>query len=611
MPRCNNPTIKKRWAKHVIPVFLFGGLIASNFVMMDNVFFFDARVKQELARLSINVDVDYSSLNATRWMVPSFQDEAFLFEVETWSNGTPWRQNTTISVNYYDMGTTDWFKDNCTEWGEWGYSFHHLTGGAVDGAGVVHWGGYPTPPRNKEEAYGYMRQYVVNKTATLYNNTRPWISFNGHYPYHHYAAEFGFDKIGSEIGENMENYQMLLAFNRGAARQYHLPWFVDFSAWYGPGITDYNDPPVWGEYSGANHGHSLSLYRRSYYMSYMAGTSRLVAEGGSANFFYLHENVQPSGLMQLTPLGEIGREFAHFSRDHPDRGIPYTPVALYIDELHGTTGLGETTTFNSIPYTRGDWMTYSILETIFPGGWNRNGPETCQLVNNEYGDLFDIILQYASKEVLSSYPVIVMSGDLNLDENEIHRLVEYVFDGGTLVANSAYLDMLAPKLGSQNPSIHVPFNFHDRIKLMPVENGNGGNIIAYGPRYNGVNVGPILKEVVARLSPFVISTLDGDGIKMQYAINRHAGGWLLTLINNDGVTKTHHDSPVIDPNQKREVKIRLNEQFIELYMQHEELTRIDNWVLNETSWASGDGNFDGLQIGIEPGGLAVFNFSFS
>ncbi len=43
------------------------------------------------------------------------------------------------------------------------------------------------------------------------NMLRPWASFNGHYPYQHYAAEMGFDAIGSEIGENIHNYQLQLA----------------------------------------------------------------------------------------------------------------------------------------------------------------------------------------------------------------------------------------------------------------------------------------------------------------------------------------------------------------------------------------------------------------
>ncbi|MFX0098424.1 MAG: hypothetical protein ACFFCS_02510 [Candidatus Hodarchaeota archaeon] len=611
MSRKKKVGTKAAFGRFIPPLLLFSAVMISNGIIWDYAFNYESRIRQALSGIDINLNVEFDHLNTSSWIVPSFQAEDFVFEVETWSNTTPWRDNTTYSVYNYSMGTTDWFKDNCTEWGEWGYAFHHLTGGAVDGAGVEHWGGYPTPPNNKQEAYDYMRQYVVNKTTYLYNNTRPWISFNGHYPYHHYAAEFGFDKIGTEIGENMESYQMLLAFNRGAARQYNLPWFVDFSAWYGPGITDYNEPPFWGEYSGVNNGHSLSLFRRSYYMSYFAGTSRLVAEGGSVNFFYHRVGVDPYGLMQLTPLGEIGREFAHFSQNNTDRGIPYTPFALFIDELHGTTGLGGKQTFNSIDYTKGDWMTYKLLDTLFPGGWIQDNTETCQLVKSDFGDTFDIILQNASQEVLSSYPVIVMSGDLALDANETQRLAEYVSEGGTLIVNSAYIDMLNPVFTNSLLSSPLSFSFFDSAKLVPINNGNGGNIILYGPNFEVFKLKIILQEILPLLNPFRLSSSTGGHVPIEFLINRNPSGWVLTLINNAGVTKSHHDPPQIDPSQSRGVKVELSADFLQDHMQGQLLAKVENWITNETLWESGGDDFTETVITIGPGDLSVLEFEFS
>ncbi|MHA1699650.1 MAG: hypothetical protein ACTSWN_12470, partial [Promethearchaeota archaeon] len=466
-------------------IILMTTLITINTIIFSYAITYDLEVKNELQDLQLDLNVDFSTLNSSRWVVPSFQHEDFLFEIETGTESNPWYENVTRTVNYYNMGTTNWFKANCTQWGEWGYSFHHLTNGMLDGSGVAHYGGYPIPPKNKLEAFNYIKQYVINFTKHLNNNTRPWISFNGHYPYHHYAAEFGFDKIGSEIGENMESYQMLLAFNRGAARQYHRSWFVDFSAWYGPGFLEYNEPPIFPQYGGANNGHSLSLFKRSYYISYMAGASRLIAEGGYINYFYLHEKPDNNGIMQLTPLGEIGREFARFTRTHPDRGIPYAPIAIYIDELHGTTGLGEPLAFNSIPYTGGDWMTYNLLEILFPGGWNNNGTEQCQLVNNKFGDIFDIILQNASQDVLNSYPVIIMSGDITLDPDERRRIINYVLDGGTLIANSACAPALQQELNSRNINVNLEPSLFQRIKLIRFDNiNNGGNIIITKPDHD-------------------------------------------------------------------------------------------------------------------------------
>ena len=148
------------------------------------------------------------------------------------------------------------------------------------------------------------------------NMSRPWASFNGHYPYQHYAAEMGFDAIGSEIGENIHNYQLQLAFNRGAARQYDKPWFVDVSPWYSGGITDYSTSKPWGSASGPNNGHSLSLFRRTYFMSYMAGTSCIIAEAGGVNFFL--QQLDADNDFLPSPLGYVGQEFYNFTQNDPD-----------------------------------------------------------------------------------------------------------------------------------------------------------------------------------------------------------------------------------------------------------------------------------------------------
>jgi hypothetical protein len=581
-----------------------------------------------LGELQINFNFDYATLNQSRWRVPSFQKTDFQFEVESYTRDLPYWDNVNYSVNYYNMGTTNWFKANATSWGEWGYSFHHLTGGVLDGAGVQHFGGYPTPPETKKDAYEYMRQYVMNFTTYLNNNTRPWVSFNGHYPYHHYAGEFGFDAIGTEIGENMESYQMLMAFNRGAARQYNLPWFVDVSAWYGAGITDYNEPTLWKDYGGADRGHSLSLYRRSYYMAYMAGTSRLIAEGGSGNYFYLYDNVDPSGLMQLTPLGEIGREIAHFAQKNPNRGIAYNPIGIIIDKYHGTTGFatkslfGTNKAFNSIPYSKGDEMTYNLLDILFPGGWINNDDEKCQLVNNEFGDIFDILLQNVAADVLASYPVLLMSGEIILEPAERERLIEYVQNGGTLIVNSAYFEQFNECLKARGSDLHLQLPFAKFVNTIQFPTERGGNFILYGPAYSTALLTPILRELQERISPFIIKTSQhpfgqkgawGAQAHIQYLLNRNENGWILTLINNDGVTKSPLEAPHIDAKQWKNIEISLNSIFLARFMKDRRLNRINDWTGEKTIWNPEDQgiDFEKMAIRLDPGEVLILEFEFA
>lgn len=52
---------------------------------------------------------------------------------------------------------------------------------------------------------------------------------------------------------------MHLAFARGTARQFGLPWAVDVSPWFQSTITDYSTSQLWKANSDPHGGHSLSM----------------------------------------------------------------------------------------------------------------------------------------------------------------------------------------------------------------------------------------------------------------------------------------------------------------------------------------------------------------
>ena len=79
-------------------------------------------------------------------------------------------------------------------------------------------------------------------------------------------------------------------------------------------------------------GPSLSWYRKSYYLYYMAGVSAIYLEQGGDQFFKPGPGEHP---FQLNPLGRITDEFVRFAEKHPDRGTPYTPIAFLLDPAHG------------------------------------------------------------------------------------------------------------------------------------------------------------------------------------------------------------------------------------------------------------------------------------
>ena len=438
---------------------------------------------------------------------------------------------------------------------EWGYSFYHLKDGALDGAGRVHHGGYPTPPKNREEAIEVMKNYVLKTYVGDLAKPHPWCSMNGHYPYHHYAAQWGFDILCSEIGENINSYQMMIAFNRGAARQYHKPWCIDFSVWHGPGLTDYWPKKLWGDYSGPDYGHSVSLYRRTAFMTYMAGSNAWIAEAGIVNLFqeeypdHLREKAiryfehDDHEGFKLSPLGEVTQEVFDFSQLSPDIGIPYTPVGIVLDQYHGCYGGIEgpnPKAFGVFDYSPGDWMTWKLLDLFFPGGWVVS-QETGTLVAGPYGDICDVLLQDASADVLAGYPVLILSGDIHFDDTLAKKLLQYVDNGGILLLNSAYRSHVIPD--GEQPNAQVG------EAVEKISRGQGA-IIVYGKDFEVESLKTVLPELLKQFVPFEV-----DG-KVQYLLNWKPNGWILTLINNEGITKTFHEKPVIDPAKKQEVNVR-------------------------------------------------------
>jgi hypothetical protein len=470
--------------------------------------------------------------DASVWQTPPIRPQGFQLEVQISSLGTAYEpERVRQSIRGHKLGEYESALSPVMA-AEWGYSFTHLDG-QTDGAGRRIQSGYPTMPADRAaclpliEAF-LQRQYIAGRN-------HPWACMNGHFPWHHYAAEFGFDQIGSEIGENINNYQWHIALTRGAARQYTRPWFIDFSAWHGPSITDYSEGAIWGEHSGLDHGHSMSLFERALFMSYMAGAGQITAEAGGAISFL--RRLDEQGRYRLSPYGEVCQRLRAFSLAHPDVGIACTPFAVVLDYYHGAyPGFGKRRAFWHFDYNAGDRMTWELIHLIWPGGWEVMGKnEAGTMVNGPYGDNFDVLLQNASQRVLNSYPCLILSGDLCLSDSEAARYTNYVEQGGTLILNTAYLR-------------HFPQYREIPIGGTPQEVTRGkGRVIVYGPDFQVSRLAPIIQEQLAGWLPVKVS----PGV--QYFVNVKDGSVYVTLINNDGVTKEPRRKPLIDDSRGRTV----------------------------------------------------------
>lgn len=459
--------------------------------------------------------------------------------------------------------------------GEWEYSFHHLKNGEADGSGYKHFGGYPTPPRDRAEAMQVVRRYYEQLRDEALAKATPeqrecFISVNGHYCYQHYACAWGCDVVGSEVGENINSIQAHIAFTRGAARQYGKPWLMDFSSWYGPGIFDEDPRKTWGDNSGPHHGHSLSLHQRTYFVSYLAGANIVVAEGGWLNCFK-SQTAPANEPLPLSALGEKAAQFYRFTRRHPDRGIPYTPVALLLPFDHGIyPGFGRKLSWNVFPYAPGDQRILDALNVFFPGSLgDRAQPERAdrqpgnpawkdpdymhtealRLVASPFGDIVDVLVDTAAPEVLRQYPVLVLAGSFSSNNQLANRLTRYVAGGGILILDQAEIES-----GVLPPEFLAKLRGASSTDTKPLRFGKGEvHVLTSTEPGQPTADRPLARTLRGLLPRFLPLEVSG---RVETLYGRTTNGWVVTLVNNEGITKKFHEPPIIDPQKQQRATLQ-------------------------------------------------------
>lgn len=480
--------------------------------------------------------------NVRLWKTPGIGAEKdFQFEIELLEYPPFDAALMRKSIEQYGLG--DWKSELPAQSArEWGYSLTHLDG-VTDGAGnhIVTGFSGKDAPRTRREAVEKLRAFIFRQY--IHEPDKPWLAMNGHYPWHHYACEFGAGVISSEIGENINSYQWHIALTRGAARQYGLPWGIDFSDWHGPSILDntissHGEKGIWKEsLPYPCGGHSLSLMERAMVMSYMSGADSIVAEAGSILCFYPEKDAK-TGLYRLSPYGEVCRKVNGFTVNNPDVGIACTPIALVLDYYHGAYSGFERKrgAFCNFPYGAGDRMTWELIDLLWPGGWElgKKGNEAGALTAGPYGDSFDVLLQNAPQEALNSYPALLLSGDVRLSEEEAAAYRNYAEQGGTLILNTAYLKFF-PEFGGRRAGKRYDLNFGE------------GRVIVYGPDFSTKRLGKIIGEVLEGLLPLRVS---GGA---QWLVSVRDGSMFVTLLNNDGVTKTYRKAAKVRPGKGKSV----------------------------------------------------------
>jgi len=437
---------------------------------------------------------------------------------------------------------------NTVQLGEWGYYFHNL-------APNEHWwrdvygkdfesfkhlmkpaglAGYDHRPTSRRECYEILKDYFTSRDRDMLSRT---ISVTGHSHYEAYAGEWGARCIGLELGENIAFTQSKLAFARGASRQWQRPWSVQVSPWFGGACT--TSGPLrqeGGGVRGLDAGHSLSFYSRMWLHSWFAGAAMVTPENSSAIFFE-----QPVAPWTLTAHGRKAAEVFRFMQEH-ERGVPWTPVAIILDHLAGYNGYMDKP-WGILQPTAGDREVRDLFDhQLFPGSdhihtkSDPTNPEASYLRATPFGESFDVLLSNASPELLSAYPVIVLAGDIEFDDAFVTAL-------GKALRHSRQV-WIAPRHESA---------LGKRLKWLKGQ----GDIQVIEPWTNPVTGRPAaipnerLQLLMRRCLPIEVT---GDAI--QYQINRISRGWVIELVNDQGVIKKRDQPAAIDPQAVARVQLK-------------------------------------------------------
>lgn len=416
--------------------------------------------------------------------------------------------------------------------GEWGYHFHQLTSNegwwkAVLGDNFVEQvdafmvpreqRGYSPMPGSRQDCYDQLREYFYWHRQAKSGRV---ISVTGHSHYEAYAAEWGASAIGLEVGENIRFTQSKFAFARGASRQWNIPWTVQVSPWFGPSVTTRGPLKKEGSItSGLDAGHSLSLYRRMWLHAWFAGAAMVTPENSISIFFKDNKSPWP-----LTEHGKTAKHIHTFMQNH-DRGNPYTPLLVVLDHLAGYAPFHERT-WGVLERTEGDWEIFDLLERQLYFSDKRfqypdkaSNPENDYLSPTPFGEMADVMLNTVTGATMGRYDCILLAGEMRISRFFLLELEKAAKAGSRILIHSRHAKTIGKEgmnklLAAGKVEVLSPWTHPETHRTALISD-------------------EALAEISQDLLPFELS-----GDRAQYQINRNAKGWVIELINNDGVFKT-------------------------------------------------------------------------
>jgi len=423
----------------------------------------------------------------------------------------------------------------------------------------------------------------------------------------HACYEWGAGTVGYESHSVAGSLGMRMAFLRGAARQYEGVTVTYRSSGFGDAHTYFSEMGatagpmyIYDNWYDVWCGAGMAWYKFDIWHQYFSGSGVFYQEQGFDEFWRPGGSATPRKAIQLSPKGRLIEQFLKVTREHPDRGVPFTPIAFLLDRAHGWESVpNHPAYFERDPALNPAVLSLDrhgrMLREWFQVAYHPYGPREADPntgVNQTYpagvfGDVFDVMVTAPGRTgIIDNYPVVVLNGQVALSDEWGKKLADYMDRGGIVIASAGQLSgsgaaaLKLPDAGAVTEDTVLQWVPDGRqvesqtYRYQPLKEGdpllkaaNGDTVAAAYKRGKGrlvylsiplgLGVDQSATPAVALLLAYARQGLTPVEVQgdVEWLLNRTAKGWIVTLLNPYGNAKPQHGIVPTDRTQARTVKI--------------------------------------------------------
>ncbi len=278
-----------------------------------------------------------------------------------------------------------------------------------------------------EEFSEEMRQMYIDRM----NELGRIVPVDSYYLMTKIQDEIGVKTFMPEVGSQIPEMRLSVALARGIAEGAGKTWGTYYECWhsyltdnvsYDCGMPCFNLEPINEWYLtqeihpdnftsfGANGGSSRLLQNRIYYHSLMSGAHYIGEEWGlNCSYYDMKE-------FTLSPYGQIKKDFINETADI-DGVKAEVPFAFVVPNKYNFIQIRDMIMkYKPYLYLRSElpkeeYEYYRHIDTVLGFAFERSGKEYGNeghvIANSHFGDVFDVIYEDASEEVLNKYEYLI------------------------------------------------------------------------------------------------------------------------------------------------------------------------------------------------------------